>query len=173
MMSTVLDGCCHSSELTGADALTVSRTGSFELEMAPEEALPLFTAPGEKLWIPGWDPVVLHGDGFEKGTVFVTEAHGHTTHWLVMDYDTKARHALYVRVTPGVDTGTVDVSIAPNGNGGSTVTVDYQLTGLSPAGNEKLEESFSEAEYAGMMGEWRSMINDSREKIDAHFGRPA
>jgi hypothetical protein len=68
-------------------------------------------------------------------------------------------------------TGTVDVSLAPNGSGGSTVTVGHQLTALSPAGNDKLQESFTEARYAEMMEEWRSMINSSRAKIDEHFGR--
>ena len=176
MMTTVLAGCTRADnlpggELTAADALTVARTGSFELDMTPEEALPLFTAQGEKLWIPMWDPVILHGDGYEKGTVFVTEHHGQTVYWLVMDYDINAKHALYVRVTPGADTGTVDVSLAPNESGGSTVTVSYQLTALSPAGKKRLQESFTEARYAEMMGEWRTMISNSRERINAHFGR--
>lgn len=171
VMSTVLSGCDHGNDFSGFDALTIARTGSFELGMTPEEALPLFTAPGEKLWISIWDPDILHGDGYEKGTVFVTANHGHTAYWLVSDYDTEARHAQYVRVTPGANTGTVDVSITSNGNGGTTVIVAYQLTGLSRAGNSDLEESFSELKYAEMMEEWRTMINDSRDKIDEHFGR--
>jgi len=169
-MSTVLGGCDHGDDFSGFDALTIGRTGSFELDMTPEEAQPLFTAPGEKLWIPIWDPVILHGDGYENGTAFVTTIHGHTTYWLVTDYDTEVKHAQYVRVTPGANTGTVDVSITENGKGGATVNVVYQLTGLSSAGNADLEDSFSEPKYAEMMEEWRTMINDSREKIDDHFG---
>ena len=171
MVTTFLGGCNHGNGLSEFDALTITRTGSFELDMTPEEALPLFTAPGEKLWIPIWDPVVLNGDGYEKGTVFVTNNHGHTTYWLVTDYDTDAKHAQYVRVTPDADTGTVDVSITSNRKGGATVNVAYQLTALSPAGNENLKESFSESNYAEMMEDWRSMINDSRNRIDEHFGR--
>jgi hypothetical protein len=157
--------------MTDFHALTISRKGSFDLDMTPDEALPLFTAPGEKLWISIWDPVILHGDGYEKGTTFVTSHHGKTTYWLVTDYDTETRHAQYVRVTPEANTGTVDVSITANGDGGSTINVSYQLTGLSPAGNADLEDAFSEAAYAEMMREWQAMINDSREKIDRHFGR--
>ena len=153
------------------DALTIARAGSFELDMTPDEAQPLFTAPGERLWISIWDPVMLSGDGYEKGTAFVTNNHGHTTYWLVTDYDTNAKHAQYARVTPDANTGTVDVSITPNGKGGATVNVAYQLTALSEAGNEHLTESFSESKYAAMMEEWQGMINDSREKIDDHFGR--
>ena len=159
----------HAEGLSASSSTTISRTGSFELDMTPEKALPLFTAPGEKLWVPGWDPVILSGDGFEKGTAFVTAHHGHTTYWLVMDYDTRAHRALYVRVTPERDMGTVEVSILPNRAGGSTVRVAYRLTGLSSAGNQSLEESFNERSYARMMEEWRAMIDGSREKIDAHF----
>jgi hypothetical protein len=170
-MSAVLGGCDHGTDFSDFEALTISRTGSFELDMTPDEAQPLFTAPGERLWISIWDPAILHGDGFETGTTFVTTNHGHTTYWLVSDYDTEAKHAQYTRVTPGANIGTVDVTIASNGNNGSTISVAYQLTGLSSAGNEDLEKSFSESGYVEMMQEWRSMINDSREKIDAHYGR--
>ena len=113
----------------------------------------------------------MNGDGYEKGTVFVTSNQGHTTYWLVTDYDIDARHAQYVRVIPEVNNGTVDVSITSNGKGGATVNVAYRLTGLSPAGNAVLKESFSEPNYAEMMEEWRAMISGSREKIDDHFGR--
>jgi len=170
VMSTVVSACHHGADFSDFDALTISRTGSFELDMTPEQALPLFTAPGEKLWISIWDPAILHGDGYEKGTTFVTSNHGHTTYWLVIDYDTEAKHAQYARVTPDANTGTVDVSITSNGSGGAIVNVAYQLTGLSQTGNSDLEGSFSETQYAEMMQEWRSMINDSRAKIDAHFG---
>ncbi len=170
-MSTVLSACDHGEDFTGFDAVTIARTGSFELDMTPDEAQPLFTAPGEKLWIPIWDPVILSGDGYEKGTAFVTNNHGHTTYWLVTDYDTEARHTQYVRVTPGANIGSVDVSITANDSGGSTVNVAYQVTGLSPAGNAEMEDSFSESRYAAMMEEWRTMINDGRMTIDEHFGR--
>ena len=128
-MSTVPGGCGHGEDFAGFDALTIARTGSFELDMTPEEAQPLFTAPGEKLWIPIWDPIILHGDGYEKGTAFVTTNHGHTSYWLVSDYDIDAKHAQYVRVTPGANTGTVDVTIASNGSGGSTINVPQRCPG--------------------------------------------
>jgi hypothetical protein len=164
-MSAVPSGCDHGTDFSDFEALTISRTGSFELDMVPDAAQPLFTAPGEKLWISSWDPVILHGDGYEEGTVFVTGSRGHTTYWLVADYDTKTRHARFVRVTPGASTGTVDVAITSNGRGGAIVSVAYQLTGLSPAGNADLEQSFSAARYAAMMEEWRDMINTRSEKI--------
>ena len=165
----LLSSCYHGDDFSDFEATTVARQGSFDLNMSPEKALPLFSAPGEKLWISAWDPIILNGDGFEKGTVFITTNHGHTTYWLVTDYDQDAKHAQYVRVTPGADTGTVDVTVSSDGKGGATVDVAYQLTALSEAGNEHLQKSFSASKYAEMMEEWRDMINSNREKIDAHF----
>jgi hypothetical protein len=170
-MSGLLAGCDHGSDLSEFDALTISRTGSFELDMAPVDAFPLFTAPGEALWAPGWEPFILNGDGFEEGTVWVTEGHGHTTYWYVARFNAVDRRAQYVRVTPEANAGTVSVQVVSNGSGGSTVNVTYQLTGLSDAGNKDVGEMLDESEYSGMMKEWRSAIVDSREKIDSHFGR--
>ena len=139
--------------------------------MVPDDAFPLFTAPGEELWAPGWEPLILSGDGYEEGTVWVTEGHGHTTYWYVATYNTVERHAQYVRVTPGANTGTVDVHVVSDGNGGSTVNVTYTLTGLSDVGNESIESMLDESAYSEMMEHWRGAIEENRDKIDAHLGR--
>ena len=170
-MSTTLPACEHGTDFSQFDAVTGSRTGSFELDMDPDYAFPLFTAPGEELWAPGWEPFILHGDGYEQGTVWITTGHGHTAYWYVAAYDASDRHAKYVRVTPGANAGTVDVRVAPNGDGGSKIEVTYTLTGLSDAGNENVETMLGETEYAEMMVHWQSAINQSRDKIDEHFGR--
>ena len=154
-----------------ADAVSISRTGSFELDMAPDKALPLFTGPGEKIWIDHWEPTFLNGNGYEKGTVFLTSHHGHKTHWLVMNYDIKALRAVYVRVTPDLDMGTVEVVLESNQKGGSIVNVSYQLTALSQNGSQLLKEKFTQAKYDQMMKEWRSMIANNKEKINAHFSK--
>lgn len=151
------------------DALTIRRSGFFELDIDPDEALPLFTARGEELWVPGWTPFILSGDGCEEGTVWVTSGNGQTAYWYVAVYDTAGRQAQYVRVTPGKNAGTVDVRVAPNESGGSRVSVTYQLTGLSPAGNADLETSFSETAYSEMMKDWRDAINASRENLHEHI----
>ena len=66
-MSTVLGGCNHGNDLSGFDAVTIARTGSFELDMTPEEALPLFTAPGSGLPTPGTRSARLAASGQSGG----------------------------------------------------------------------------------------------------------
>ena len=67
---------------------SVSHTGTLRVDAAPEHAFQLFTAPGERLWVDGWDPEVLsHGDGRARGAVFVTNVAGNKAYWVVVDYD--------------------------------------------------------------------------------------
>ena len=148
----------------------VEHTGGFRLAMPPEKAIGLFTAQGERLWAPGWDPTVLSGDGTEAGTVFVT-SHGHaTTIWVVVDYDTDVFRARYARTTPGNKAGTVEVNLQSDGEGGSEVRVTYDLTALSEAGNTDLAH-FDEPAYAAMMKEWEQHIRHAEAEIAAHFGK--
>ena len=122
-------------------------SGSFHLATTPEQAMPLFTASGERAWAPGWDPI---GDD----TCWQTSAHGHTTYWLTVDRTpTSAR---YARITPGDTAGTVAVTCAPQGDG-TQVTVTYELHAISPHGGVRLAEF--EASYDDMLADWERRTN--------------
>ena len=140
--------------------VSIRHTGSFELRDTPEQALYLFTAPGEIIWVPGWEPVIMSGDGFEEGTVFLTHHDHEETIWVVVDFDTKACRARYARITPSSKAGTVEVNLSENESGGSTVEVTYELTALSEAGVRNLEH-FDEKAYAEMLVEWKSLVESA------------
>ena len=148
----------------------VKHTGGFRLAMPPERAIELFTGPGERSWVPGWDPTVLSGDGTEMGTVFVTSDAHSTTVWVVVDYDTEALRARYARATPGVKACTVEVNLHPDGEGGSEVRVTYELTALSEAGNKDLAH-FDASAYAAMLREWEQHIRHAEAEIATYFGK--
>ena len=82
------------------ESLNIVRSGSLCVDAPPQHAFELFTAPGEELWVDGWNPTVLSGDGLEQGSVFVTDV-GEVTYWIVVDFDRESRHARYARVAPG------------------------------------------------------------------------
>jgi hypothetical protein len=152
------------------DPVHVDHSGTFDLDVLPEQALHLFTAPGETLWVPGWDPTILSGDGTAAGTVFVT-THGHeTTIWVVVDFDSNRHRARYARVTPGSRAGTVEVRLQENDRGGSTVTVRYELTALSESGKESLD-SFDAGAYSEMLKAWEEHIRHANIDYRAHFPR--
>ena len=59
---------------------------SFHLDAPLSRVLPLFTARGEREWVPGWDPVILSG-AEERGSAFQTRgSDGRSTTWIVIDY---------------------------------------------------------------------------------------
>lgn len=149
-------------------AVNVSHTGSFHVDAPPEQSIHLFTATGELLWADGWHPVIMSGDGTEKGTVFVTTHNAEVTIWVVVDFDTQNFHARYSRVTPSMRAGTVEVSVRSDGQGGSNVDVGYKLTGLSESGNRDLAH-FDAQKYSEMMTEWENEIRDAKIDYQAEF----
>ena len=152
-----------------AEMTRVIHTGEAHVAAAPEDAFPLFTAPGERLWVPGWDPVIVgDGDGLNRGSVWLTGDGEDRTIWLVVDYDPEKLHARYARITPAAKAGTVEVTARPDGAGGTSVEVTYDLTALSEHGNESLA-GFDEADYEKMMGEWERLIRAADLEYPVQF----
>ena len=152
-------------------ARTVTHTGTVHVDAPPEQAFQMFTAPGERLWVPGWDPVVLNGgDGRAEGTVFVTTHNDEQTVWVVVDYRPESLRARYARIAPASRAGTVAVRVLPNGLGGSDVDVTYELTALNAAGNRVLE-AFDENEFSRMLTGWEDAIRAARIELPIRFSR--
>lgn len=139
------------------DRVTVAHSGELQLDLPPEQALHLFTAPGETLWVPGWEPTILSGDGTEEGTVFLTGKGEEKTIWVVVDFDAETFRARYARVAPTSRAGTVEICLHPNGEAGSTVMVTYRLTALSDSGNSTLT-AFDAMAFQEMLKEWKALI---------------
>ncbi|MGQ0511477.1 MAG: SRPBCC family protein [Betaproteobacteria bacterium] len=136
----------------------VRRTHAIVLPLPPEEAFPLFTPAGEKLWIREWDPRYLHPASGETqaGMVFTTGAGDELTFWSLVDYDPVAHRARYARVTPASRLGLVEVACHPEA-GGTRVTVSYTFTALTPAG-ESFLEGFGEDAFRAMIDGWKGLI---------------
>ncbi len=140
---------------------SVAHTGTLHVDAAPEHAFQLFTAPGERLWVDGWDPEVLSGgDGRARGAVFITDVDGDKAYWIVADFDAEALRARYARIAPDTRAGTVEVFARSDGAGGTEVEVTYELTALTDEGDAQLAEFDSEA-FAGMLADWERMIRDA------------
>lgn len=136
------------------------REHSIHLALAPVAAFPLFTAEGERRWAPGWDPRILHpaGGATCPGAVFVTDADGPLeTVWWVADLDPQAGLARYVRLTPGSRLAIVEVRLAATPDGGTTATVRYEFTALSPEGNAYVAQMTPE-NYRAMIDGWEQEI---------------
>jgi hypothetical protein len=130
--------------------------GSLRVALPPAEAFRLFTATAEREWVEGWEPAFPDpaAAGTAVGTVFETDSAGHHATWIVIDHDGD-RRIRYARVVTGRDAGTVEVRLAPDGDG-TEVTVTYQLTALTPAGARWLD-AFA-AGYPAFLRSWEEAL---------------
>jgi|PersoiStandDraft_1058852.scaffolds.fasta_scaffold41064_1 uncharacterized protein YndB with AHSA1/START domain len=137
----------------------VTRSGTFHLPAAPERVFEFFSPEGERDWAPGWSPEYLHpADGrLQPGMVFRTAAGDEPTLWLLLRYDAATFEAQYVRIVPDSRLGTVTVRCSADGEEKTAVTVTYELTALSEAGNRALA-SLSPSAYEEMLGDWQTSI---------------
>ena len=149
-------------------ATSIARTGTLHVDARAEHAFQLFNAPGETLWVPGWDPVVLRGDGREKGSVWVTDFEAVATIWVVVDYDPESLHARYARISPDSSAGTVEVFARSDRRDGTDVDVSFELTALNDAGNRKLAD-FDAAYFSQMMIDWERLIREADIEFPVRF----
>jgi hypothetical protein len=151
------------------------QSGKFYLAGPLERVMPLFTARGERRWVPEWDPVVLSG-AEERGSVFRTRsgggddrgddaASGHgqgcVTTWIVIDYRPSEGRASYARLAEGTSMGLVDVVCAPVPGGGTEVSVAYTLTPLNAEAAAEVEEFLQPLRYQRMMDEWQAATGEA------------
>jgi hypothetical protein len=134
-----------------------SQSRSFHLDAPLERVFPLFTARGERAWVPGWDPLILSG-GEERGSAFETRGTAGSTTWIVVDYRPAEGRVSYARLAHDSNIGLVDVACSgrPGPDGGTDVSVAYTLTGLNPRGEAYVEAFLEPGAYARMMEEWRA-----------------
>jgi hypothetical protein len=122
-------------------------------------AFKFFTPAGEEGWAPHWQPRYLHpADGTtQRGQVFTTGEGDDFTIWHVADFDLAACRARYVRTTPALRTGFVEVQCVAHGGDACDVLVSYELTALTAAGERTLAAHDGPA-FAAMIDGWASLI---------------
>ncbi len=133
--------------------------GTVAVQLAPAEAIKLFTPLGERRWVHGWDPMfpAPTADETAPGTVFETDPHGSLT-WVVVGRD-RGRSIEYAVVAPRIRAGTVEVVCADDGIGMTLASVIYDMTALSEAGELWLTE-FA-AEYDTYLAHWGHAITEA------------
>ena len=124
---------------------------------------PLFSAEGEKLWVPGWDYENISGsEGMHEDFIFLTKAHDHSSNnqdtiWLVKKYEPENYYVQFYRVEPGQKVGLVTVRCIEVDQGITDVEVTYEYTALSEIGR-KFIAHFSEDHYKEFIGGWKTHL---------------
>ena len=135
------------------------RSHSFDVPLPMAEAFRFFEPEGERAWAPGWNPAYAYpANGQpEKGMVFTTGEGEEHTIWIVMSYAPTTGAVEYARITPNVRTAIVRVQCASVDVGSTCVTVSYEYTGLSEAGNAYVR-AMDEAAYRAFIESWGEAI---------------
>ena len=137
----------------------VERTGVVAMALPAAQAFPLFNAEGERRWVAGWNPRIVHpvAPGAGEGAVFQTEKKGAgTATWVQTRHEPAAGLASFVYVIPDQHVAMVDVAVTPDGEGRSRASVRYRMTSLSSAADDFVR-AFGEA-FEDFMAHWAEAI---------------
>ena len=140
---------------------TVKHTLDFQISEPIDILFPLFSAEGEKLWVPGWDYENIMGtNDLHEDYIFLTKNHDHASTdaiWLVKYYKPESYFVQFYKVEPEDKVGIITVQCTKMNKFLTQVEVSYEYIGLSKKGDEFIE-SFTSAEYKEFIAEWNSLL---------------
>jgi hypothetical protein len=133
--------------------------GEFEIAVPSAQVGDLFTPEGERSWAPGWGPRYpdANADSQAVGTVFVTDARGGESVWVITAVADAA--IAYARFDHHGIMGTVEVGWSPAGEGRSRVQVTYRSTAVREAARGRI--GHFAADYDAFLESWREAIEAS------------
>ena len=137
----------------------VTLRGSLVAEAEVGVVFPLFSPEGERVWVPEWDPELLHPPGveWEEGQIFRTQEERGEAVWVVTRLDRAERHVQYHRVEPGRYVAHIVVRCRPLADRRTEVETAYAFVGLSEAGNREID-AMTQAAYDAKMSRWSEWI---------------
>ena len=140
---------------------TIKHTVDFRIDQPIDLLFPLFSAEGEKLWVPGWDYESIMGSKeLHEDYIFLTKNHDHASTdavWLVKRYEPESYLVQFYKVEPEDKVGIITVQCTKIAECLTQVEVSYEYIGLSKKGNEFVE-GFTSTEYEAFIAEWNSLL---------------
>jgi hypothetical protein len=142
---------------------SVSRKEKFRIEQPAAVLFPLFSAEGEKLWVPGWDYQNISGwEEMREDFIFLTKNHDHAltrddTIWIVKSYHPESFFVQFYRVEPGQKVGLITVQCIEIDQDVTDVEVTYAYTALGETGREFLK-TFTGDYYQEFIASWKTLL---------------
>jgi hypothetical protein len=142
-------------------AKSVCLVGTISLNGPIKEVFPLFSPQGEKLWVPDWNPELLHPPDtvWAEGLIFRTEEEMGEAIWVVTRLDHLAHKVEYHRVEPGRYVARIVVSCSAISDQVTEAATRYEFIGLTESGNAEIA-LMTQAGYAQKMKRWSEWINE-------------
>ena len=140
---------------------TIKHSANFTIDQPIEILFPLFSAEGEKLWVPGWDYENIMGSNeLHEDYIFVTKNHDHASTdaiWLVKRYEPESYSVQFYKVEPEDKVGIITVQCTKINKCSTKVEVSYEYIGLTEKGNQFIE-GFTSTEYKKFISEWNNLL---------------
>lgn len=140
--------------------IRVKHTYTQTLAGSPSTVFPLLCPVRETEWVNGWEPnlVISESGVAELDCIFIMPDQPHESIWVVTQWEPTAYYIEFVKVTPGLLVGRIEIRLQAGAAGQTLAEVSYSYTALSEAG-ERFVESFTEAHYAAFMQAWEAELN--------------
>jgi hypothetical protein len=140
---------------------SVKHTAGFQIAQPIEILFPLFSAEGEKLWVPGWEYENIMGSSdLHEDYIFLTKNHDHASTdaiWLVKQYRPASHFVQFYKVEPEDKVGIISVQCIAMDDAQTQVEVTYEYIALSNTGIAFIDE-FTAAAYQEFIAEWNSLL---------------
>jgi hypothetical protein len=140
---------------------TVKHTADFQIRQPIQRLFPLFSAEGEKLWVPGWEyENVMGSTDLHEDYIFLTKNHDHASTdaiWLTKRYRPESHFVQFYKVEPKDKVGIITVQCKKIGDTQTQVEVSYEYIGLSRKSNEFIEK-FTSSEFKEFISQWKSLL---------------
>ena len=135
--------------------------GDFLIPMKIGRVFPLFSPLGERSWVPGWNPEIVHPPEaeWEEDMVFRSGGTLHDAVWTVTRLDVSTFSVSYFRVEGTDLTAHIDVECRPVSAESTEVSVRYAFVALSEKGESEIE-TMSQGDYDQKMIQWKRWIED-------------
>jgi hypothetical protein len=152
---------------------SIALDGSLVVGAPIDAAFELFSPIGEKAWVPGWEPEIIHPPGatWERGLVFRTRDEGREVIWLVSALDRVLHEVEYHRVESGVHVARVRVACSVRSSRQTRVAVRYLFVGLSDVGNRQIA-LMTPGAHAERMRKWQGWIRGHLERHERRAAEP-
>jgi len=140
---------------------SVKHSKKFQMNQPIEDLFPLFSAEGEKLWVPDWDyQNVMESKDLHEDYIFLTQNHDHASSkaiWVVKRYDPNTYFVQFYKVESDDKVGIISVQCVQIDKSETEIEVSYQYIGISEKGDEFIKQ-FTSEEYTKFIGEWEKLL---------------
>ena len=141
----------------------IKHTAEFQLDQPADILFPLFSAEGEKLWVPDWDYKNIMGSTqLHEDYIFVTGNHDHAAGdaiWLVKRYDPDNYYVGFYKVEPEEKVGIIAVKCDVLSESRTNISITYEYKALNEKGN-KFISNYTDQEHRKFIGEWKQLLDN-------------